>query len=104
MAKWDHEDLRGKVDTAVGTARRDPEQVDHPDHYGGKENQYETIKVLGAWLTGDEMIGFLKGNVIKYLSRHRMKGGFEDLKKAQWYQNTLISYMEALKISQGGGS
>ena len=25
------------------------EMVNHPDHYGGKENPYEAIKVILAW-------------------------------------------------------
>jgi hypothetical protein len=68
------------------------EKVNHPDHYGGAGNPYETIKVLRAWLTPEEYVGFLKGNALKYLSRHRQKGGLEDLKKAQWYQNALVEF------------
>ena len=47
------------------------EAVDHPAHYGGKDNPYEVIKVLEAWLTPEEFAGFLKGNVIKYQARAR---------------------------------
>ena len=32
--------------------------IDHPQHYGGAENPYETIKVLEAWTTRD--VGFCK--------------------------------------------
>ncbi len=28
------------------------EKVNHPEHYGGKNNPYEAIKVIEAW--GDE--------------------------------------------------
>ena len=34
------------------------------------------------------------GNTIKYLWRWKNKGGIEDLKKAQWYQDRLISELE----------
>ena len=34
--------------------------------------------------------GYLEGNVIKYLWRHRLKGGREDLRKAQWYLDRLL--------------
>lgn len=68
--------------------------VDHPPHYGG-DSTYETIKVLEAWLTPTEYIGFLKGNAIKYLSRHRMKGGLEDLDKADWYQRRMLEYVKS---------
>ncbi len=56
---------------------RQMSSIDHPPHYGGSENPYETIKVLEAWMTRDEMIGFCKGNALKYLSRHREKGGLQ---------------------------
>lgn len=35
-------------------------------------------------------IGYLEGNVIKYVSRWKDKGGVEDLKKAQHYLQKLI--------------
>jgi hypothetical protein len=35
-------------------------------------------------------IGYLEGNIIKYLSRWKDKGGIEDLKKAQHYLQKLI--------------
>lgn len=67
-----------------------PERVDHPAHYGGKDNPYEVIKVLREWLTPDEFRGFVKGNVIKYLARANLKGATqEDHKKAAWYAREL---------------
>lgn len=36
-------------------------------------------------------IGFLEGNVIKYVSRWQAKGGLDDLKKAKHYLNLLIN-------------
>lgn len=57
------------------------ESVNHPTHYGGKENQYEAIKVIEAW-----ELGFNLGNTIKYISRAGKKGNRkEDLQKALWY-------------------
>lgn len=35
-------------------------------------------------------IGFFEGNVIKYVTRWRAKGGVEDLKKARHYLDLLI--------------
>lgn len=68
------------------------EAVNHPAHYGGADSPYEVIKVLRAWLTPDEYRGFLKGNVIKYVARANHKGGAEDLAKAKWYQDELVSF------------
>ena len=35
-------------------------------------------------------LGYLEGNIIKYVSRWKDKGGIEDLKKAQHYMQKLI--------------
>jgi hypothetical protein len=35
-------------------------------------------------------LGYLEGNVVKYVSRWKDKGGIEDLKKAQHYLQKLI--------------
>ncbi len=69
------------------------DNVNHPKHYQFGE-AYEVIRVLEAWLTKDEFIGFCKGNAIKYQARHRAKGGDEDLAKALWYMNYLNKYLE----------
>lgn len=73
-------------------ARAVPEQVDHPSHYGGKDNPYEAIKVLSAW-----RLGFLLGNCVKYISRAGKKDPsklVEDLKKARWYLDDAIQRLE----------
>jgi iron-sulfur cluster repair protein YtfE (RIC family) len=66
------------------------ENVSHPEHYGGKDNPYEAIKVIEAW-----DLDFCLGNVVKYISRAGKKNNtIEDLKKAQWYLNRKINQME----------
>jgi hypothetical protein len=58
------------------------EKVDHPQHYGGKDNPYEAIKVIDAW-----GLDFALGNAVKYISRAGKKtdSPLEDLEKAKWY-------------------
>ncbi len=64
--------------------------VDHPGHYGGKDNPYEAIKVIEAW-----NLNFHLGNCVKYISRHGKKGeALTDLKKARWYLDRWISLLE----------
>ena len=48
------------------------EMVNHPNHYGG-DTEYECIKVLKAWNTPEEFVGFCKDNAIKYLCRSGKK-------------------------------
>lgn len=72
-----------------------PDMVDHPPHYGGRDDHYEVIKVLEAWMTPEEVAGFCLGNTIKYVGRAGKKGDrMEDLKKARWYLDRYISYQE----------
>lgn len=57
--------------------------VNHPPHYTDK--QIEVIDYILDTQTPDEFVGYCLGNVLKYVSRWRKKGGVEDLKKAQVY-------------------
>ena len=64
--------------------------VNHPAHYtaGG----IECIDCIKAAL-GENFMGFLIGNVIKYTYRYKDKNGVEDLKKARWYLDRAIKEM-----------
>ena len=65
------------------------DNVNSPSHY--KYGKKETIDVIQDCMTNDEYHGYLKGNVLKYVSRYKFKGEpLEDLQKAQWYLNKLI--------------
>ncbi len=72
------------------------EQVNNPQHYGGKNNEYEAIKVIDAW-----DLGFSLGNTIKYISRagkKRKDTEIEDLLKAEWY---LQHHIKKIKENNG---
>ena len=65
------------------------DNVNSPAHY--KYGKKETIDVIRDCMTNDEYHGYLKGNVLKYVSRYKFKGEpLEDLQKANWYLNRLI--------------
>ena len=69
--------------------------VNHPPHYnkGGMEVIEVIELVTGGKRTGDQgFVGYLLGNILKYLLRFEHKGKpIEDLKKARWYLDKLIS-------------
>lgn len=66
--------------------------VNKPKHYNlGK---VECIDAIESSMTKEQFEGYLKGNVMKYCWRNEHKGGLEDLKKAKWYLEKLISVME----------
>lgn len=50
----------------------------------------EPIEVMRQWFTPEELRGFYRGNILKYIGRYRNKGGMEDLRKAQWYLDELL--------------
>ena len=54
----------------------------NPEHYT------QGIECID-YITSKNM-SFLEGNVVKYVTRYRMKNGLEDLLKAQWYLERLI--------------
>jgi hypothetical protein len=60
----------------------------NPSHY---KNAIETINAIEASMTLEAFRGYLKGNVIKYVTRYEKKNGVEDLKKADWYLSKLIN-------------
>ena len=63
--------------------------VTKPEHYN--QGGIECIEAIKASMSEEEYLGFLKGQVIKYLWRYRHKGKPEqDLKKAEYYNTKLI--------------
>jgi hypothetical protein len=60
----------------------------NPDHY--KQGSVECIDAIQSALTPEEFRGYLKGNVLKYTWRERMKKGDEDMAKARWYLGRLL--------------
>lgn len=64
--------------------------VDKPVHYG--QGSIECIDYIEDFLTREEYIGYLRGNIAKYMHRWRYKNKDEDLKKARWYLDRLIEF------------
>ena len=62
------------------------EQVVHPKHYN---------QGIECWdYTTSHNMGFLDGNVVKYVTRFRHKNGLQDLHKAKQYLDKLIEVEE----------
>lgn len=68
------------------------DNVNHPEHYAGEK---ECIDVMLETQGEEAVKGFCVCNAIKYLYRHRQKGGVEDVKKAVWYLNKYIELCES---------
>jgi len=62
----------------------------NPAHY--KHGKYDLISHLADILTEEELRGFLKGNIFKYVDRYEDKNGIEDLEKAREYTHRLEEF------------
>jgi len=84
--------LAGCHPTPLITVMKD--SVNHPSHYTA--GAIECIDALAAATVGLEGLeAVCTANAIKYLWRWKHKGGVEDLRKAKWYIDRLIT--ETLK-------
>ena len=66
--------------------------VNSPEHYtsGSVECIVAMVETQGI----EAVIGFCICNAFKYLWRHNLKNGIEDVKKASWYLNKAIQLYE----------
>jgi len=96
---WEHDmnqvqqeiDSRASYDPPTFSDASDA--VNNPDHYNN--GKVECIDYLKDNLPWEAYTGYLEGNCKKYLHRFRYKKKpLEDLKKARWYLERLISELE----------
>jgi len=84
------------TDVAMQAAHNFDDQedmVNSPNHYASGD--IECIDAIQASMTPEAFRGYCKGAALKYLWRYERKAKpLEDLKKAQWYLNKLISTIE----------
>ncbi len=80
------------------------DMVNHPPHYN--QGGMEVIDVIEIATSGERtgdrgFIGYLLGNILKYLLRFKYKGKpIEDLKKARWYLDKLIVVVSEEKTNK----
>lgn len=76
------------------------DMINHPDHYQSA-NGLEVIDVIKEFTSGLEGIEATDtGNILKYICRWKKKNGVEDLKKAKWYLEHLIDYVESTETTE----
>jgi hypothetical protein len=74
------------------------DMVNNPPHY--TQGGIETIDYMEAKSTPEEFSGHLRLTAIKYLSRAGLKEStLMDLKKAQWYVNELVTFVEKQSVN-----
>lgn len=89
------------------------DMVNHPGHYKGKLDpmlaavrgaliedvdgiNIECFEAMVSMMTVEELRGYLRGNSFKYRWRYQKKAGIQDLRKAKWYEDKLLSLELAL--------
>jgi hypothetical protein len=65
------------------------EPVTSDSHYQTTIQPWDAMK---AWMPPEQLEGFYRGNVIKYVARYDRKGGVDDLRKARRYIDQLIQH------------
>lgn len=87
--QWNSMTSKWAGNTKIKATANDP--VNNPSHYntGG----IECIEAMQAMLSTEEFIGYLRGNGLKYRWRFRYKNGIEDLRKAEWYDKKLLTFI-----------
>lgn len=59
-------------------------------------NHYKQMKIQPVEYIVANNLGFIEGNIIKYISRYKNKNGIEDLRKAQHFIEMLIEQQASL--------
>jgi len=53
-------------------------------------NHYKDCKIMPIEYITKNNLDFLEGNVVKYITRHKLKGGVEDIKKVIHYAELIL--------------
>jgi len=62
----------------------------NPDHQVGGTH-YKSMKIQPIQYVLENGLGYCEGNIVKYASRWRQKGGIDDLRKIIQYAEFLIA-------------
>lgn len=74
---------------------------DHPQRYTGEDGKDLIDRFEEGLIPEEQVRGFLKGNVLKYVVRYEDKGGMDDLIKANEYLRRLIEFEDGADSERG---
>lgn len=80
------------VDAKITSEPMETGLIDKQEHYTA--NGIQPIDLMRQNFTPEAFKGFLEGNILKYVLRHKRKNGVEDLRKAMTYLTWLIEEEE----------
>ena len=73
-----------KRNVSAMTEKKNQKDNINPTYYVGSKIQVSDF-------IAEFKLDYFAGNIVKYVVRHKFKNGLEDLKKARWYLDKLIS-------------
>jgi hypothetical protein len=68
------------------------DEVNKPSHY--HKNGIDVIGFAELHYSKEELKGFYRINILKYVDRYDKKGGMKDLKKSEFYLHKLMELEE----------
>lgn len=87
--------LNDTLDTEEPVVPKKPNTY-HDEHY---QTDHQPIEVMQANMTGEELVGFLKGNIIKYACRcGRKDAALKEAQKIKRYAGWLVDFLEGKTI------
>lgn len=69
--------------------------INNPDHY--HKGGIDIYEILQMKFSPEYYRGFCLGNILKYTLRHELKGGIQDLEKAEFNLDRLIENYKGIK-------
>ena len=91
--------IDGRMQIVGSGADKEWEDIEYEAKYGKKTdaldkqeggNHYKDMAIQPVEFITANNLGFLEGNVVKYICRHHAKNGAEDIKKAIHYCELLL--------------
>lgn len=104
-----HETISENLKNIGATVKIDPSEINwqindpinHPSHYTNSDEtnaKAECIDIIIDTQGPEDAQAFCICNAIKYLYRHKMKNGIEDIRKAKWYIDKYLELEDTYKL------
>lgn len=88
----EHKFVEDGMEERETEAETNASDYDHPQRYTGEDGKDLIDRFEEGLIPEEQVRGFLKGNVLKYLVRYEDKNGMDDLIKANEYLRRLIVF------------
>lgn len=88
----EHKFVEDGIKEREAKSETDTSNYDHPQRYTGEDGKDLIDRMEEGLIPEEQVRGFLRGKVLKYVVRYEDKGGMDDLIKAHEYLTRLIAF------------